>query len=133
MRLLKTARLVALASLLALPAACGPFRRGETGEAAGQLAARIYFNNESLDQAAVYAVGPGSDQVRIGTVMAGRTDTLVVPSSLVGSTSLRIYARPLGRSIMPSSGTVTLQPGEALSITLPSDQRTLVVLPPRER
>ena len=32
--------------------------------------ATVYFSNESLDEAAVYAVS-GSQQIRIGTVMSG--------------------------------------------------------------
>src|SRR6185503_11896262 len=124
------ARAAALAVGLALAGACGPYHH--TGQAAGDLAAVLYFTNESLDQAAVYAVGQGSQQIRIGTVMAGRTDTLTVPPSLVGSgTSIQIVARQLGHNLGPQSGPLSLVPGDELAIRLPSDARTLIVLPPR--
>lgn len=105
---------------------CGRFR---SGEAAGDVAARLYFANESLDEAAVYAIS-GSQQIRIGTVMAGRTDTLVVPPALLGSGTVRLVARPLGRSIAAQSGPVPLHAGDELSVRLPLNQNTLIVLPP---
>jgi hypothetical protein len=126
--LISRLRLLTAAVGLGLSIGCGGFRSGEAG---GDLAARIYFTNESLDEAAVYAVS-GSQQVRIGTVMAGRTDTLAVPTSaLGGSGTIRLVARPLARSIAPQSGPIAIQAGDELSVRLPPDQRTLVVLPAR--
>lgn len=69
--------------------------------------------------------------MRIGTVMPGRTETIVVPSALVnGGGTINVYARPLGRDDGPDSGPLTLSPGEALSVRLPMNQRMLIVLPP---
>jgi hypothetical protein len=111
-------------------AACAPYRTG--GSAAGDLGATIYFKNESLDQVAVYAVLSGVQQSRIGTVMAGRTDTLALSPTIVGSSSgLTILVRPLGRDFTAEVGPITIFPGEALDISLPPNQRMLVVLPAR--
>ena len=121
-------RLVTVAIGLGLSVGCGRLHRGDAG---GDLAAlaRLYFTNESLDEAALYAVS-GSQQVRLGTVMAGRTDTLVVPSSVLGAGTLRLVARPLARSIRPQSGLISLQFGDELVVRLPSDEKMLIVLPP---
>ena len=114
-------------SLTALAAACGPMRRG------GAPQARIVFSNESLDEAAVYAVSSGGQQTRIGTVMAGRTDTLRVPAGAMGGdNATNIVARILARSRTPSSGRITLNPGDVVQVTLSSDERILSVLPGRE-
>jgi hypothetical protein len=117
------------ATLVALSSACAaPYHQGE---ASGALATRLYFTNESLDQAAIYAGQPGLRPIRIGTVMAGRTEVIVVPSTVMGgSGQINVFARPLGRDAGPDTGPLTLNPGEALSIRLPMDQRTLIVLPP---
>ena len=106
--------------------ACGPFRRG------GPENAIILFTNQSIDQANVYAV-QGTQQVRIGTVFGGRTDTLRVPgTSSPGGTSVSIVARFLASNRAVTTGTLNLASGDTLSVTLTPDQRFLSVLPPRQ-
>jgi hypothetical protein len=123
-------RIRALVTLgVGLFAACAPYH---TGSAAGDLGAKIYFKNESFDQVAVYAVLGGIQTSRIGTVMAGRTDTLSLAPSIINSPSgLTILVRPLGRDFTAEVGPITILPGDALEIGLPPSQRMLVVLPGR--
>jgi hypothetical protein len=72
-------------------------------------------------------------RTRIGTVSAGRTDTLrVSPAALGGGNSATIVANILARSRSPNSGPVTLLMGDRIQVTLPTDQRMLTVLPVRE-
>jgi hypothetical protein len=118
-------RLIVLAVAAAGAAACGPFHKGS-----GPPPAYLYFTNESLDQADVFAVVPGNQPIRIGTVFAGRTDTLTVPSELASrGDNINLYARLLARSARPSSGPIPIHPGDRLAVRLPVDQKTLVVLP----
>jgi class 3 adenylate cyclase len=106
-------------------AACGAARHTPAEEPA-----MLYFTNESLDQADVYAVLRGNQPIRIGTVMAGRTDTLVVPRDLVTrGDNVNVVARLLARSAQPSSGPIPIHPGDRYQIRLPVDQKTLLVLP----
>jgi len=122
-------RLFGAAIGLGLATACGGFRNG--GEAGGDLAAVLYFTNESLDQATVYAV-TGTQQVRIGTVMSNRTDTLTVPASVLGGAgTFQLVARPLASNRIARSGPISLSPGDELVVRLPSTQNTLVILPSR--
>jgi len=88
-------RELATVALLGAATACGPFRsRGPAGEPA-----ILVFSNQSLDQATVYAVAPGADYIRIGTVMAGRTEELKVPPDMVlRAGTINIVARLLARS-----------------------------------
>jgi hypothetical protein len=93
----------------------------------------IVFSNQSLDQADVYAISSSGGQTRIGTVMAGRTDTLRLPAGAVGGdNSANIVARILASSRTPSTGPVTLNPGDRVQVTLGTDERILSVLPARE-
>ena len=105
-------------------AGCGPFHKGK-----GLPPAYLYFTNESLDQADVYAVLPGDQPVRIGTVAAGRTDTLTVPPEISTRGNVNVVARLLARSARPSSGPLPLHPGDRLAVRLPIDEKMLVVLP----
>ena len=115
--------LVSLSTALLLTA-CGPFHRGGPPDAA------IIFHNDSIDQADVYAVGSGGDPIRIGTVFAGRTETLRVPSTATGATSrINVIARIFASGRVVSSGPFTIESGETMDVRLTSDEKMLAVLP----
>lgn len=115
----------AIAAIIGLAAACGPFHRGSD-----QPTTLLYFTNESLDQADVFAVFPGNPPRRIGTVMAGRTDTLTVPAEVASrGENVNVVVRLLARSARPSSGPLPIHPGDRLTVRLPVDEKMLVVLP----
>ncbi len=105
-------------------AACGPFRRG------GNTDAYIQFVNQSNDQADVYAIPVAGDPVRIGTVFAGRTTQLTVPSTALGGDgTVNIVARIFAGNRAPRTGRVSLSAGQSIQVTLPPDENTLAVLP----
>ena len=91
--------------------------------------AYVYFTNDSQDQADVYAVVSGSQPVRLGTVFSNRTETLVMPGDIASRANVSVIARLLARNITPSSGLLSIRPGDKVSIRLPADQRQLVVRP----
>ena len=103
---------------------CGPFHRG------GQPEPEILFHNQSIDQADVYAMGPGGDPIRIGTVFGQKTDRLKVPD-LGASDRVNIIARVFPSSRVIASGPFTLLPGGVMDVTLPSEENMLAVLPAR--
>jgi hypothetical protein len=107
--------------------ACGSSR---SARAPHQEPALLYFTNESLDQADVYAVISGSRSMRIGTVQAGRTDTLVIPANITSyASNVSVFARLLARSARPTTGPIPLRPGDHFVLRLPIDQKMIVVLP----
>jgi hypothetical protein len=89
----------------------------------------VEFNNESLAQADVFVRASASSTRRIGTVMAGRKEDLVVPREIANMGSITVFARLLSRTRVPSTGPVAVSPGTHISVRLPIDERTLVVLP----
>jgi hypothetical protein len=108
-------------------ASCGRFMHS------GEPLAQVIFANESLDQADVYAVLNGGQSQRIGTVFAGRTETLDVPSNIISSGgTVSIVARLLAHTYAPSTGPLSLNPGDRIRITLPATGRSLSVLPAPE-
>ncbi len=95
-----------------------------------QPTAQVVFVNQSLDQADVFAVLDAGQSVRLGTVFAGRTDTLNVPSDIVArGATVTIAARLLARNYAPRTGPIVLSAGQMVQVTLPSAGNTLTVLP----
>ena len=124
-------RVIALV-LLATFAACARNRSGQDMGNLGDEPAEpttIEFRNESLAQADVFVVLSSSERRKLGTVFAGRTETLTIPSELARRGSVNIVARLLARSRAPSTGSLALSPGARLSVRLPMDEKALYVLP----
>ena len=118
---------VAIAAALAV-AGCGPFHRGNQPESVS------VFRTQSPDQADVYAIGSGGDPIRIGTVFAGRTETLRVPTSVTGASSrVNVVARIFASGRLVVTGPFTLMPGDSMDVTLTSDEKILSVLPSRSQ
>ena len=88
----------------------------------------VYFENQSTEQAAVYAVSGGESR-RIGTVFAGQLAKLRVPATMVARGSVNIFARMLARTETPQSGSISIRPGSSYEVTLLPDRRTIMVLP----
>lgn len=125
MLLLRKLSLALALTTLTVPAGCGRFMHSGSDEEA-----QVIFVNQSLDQADVYVVGDAGQSQRIGTVFAGRTETLTIPSSIVArGGTVNIVARLLARSLAPRTGQLSISGGQQLQITLPPDERTLTVLP----
>ena len=118
----------ALAALVAL-SACHRNRSVSELEAASNEPTTIEFKNESLTQADVFVASPSSGARRIGTVFAGRTETLTIPRDVATHGNVNIVARLLAHSRAPSTGSLAITPGTHLSIRLPLDEKALYVLP----
>jgi hypothetical protein len=121
-------RRIAVGVALMLPlAACGSIRRSDT-----LTDPVVIFHNESLSQADVYVVGSGGEPVRIGTVFAGRHESLRVPYNAIGAApTINIMARMFASSRVVRTGSFAIGRGERVEVTLPSNEATLTVLPVR--
>ena len=108
-------------------AACARPSRQQAAPATGP--ATVVFENRSLHQAAVYAVPRSGAAVRIGTVPAGRTDTLAVDGAALPVGGMTIVADLFAISVSPSTAQLTLVPGDWIAVTLPPTGNTLTVLP----
>src|SRR5215210_998288 len=121
-------RAVLLLSLMALSACAHPGRGKDDGNIAENESAEpttLEFKNESLAQADVYIAASGSGARRLGTVFAGRTETLTVPRDIAVRGTITVIARLLARTRTPSTGSIAIGPGDKLSIRLPMDERAL--------
>jgi hypothetical protein len=130
-RLSSRARRTLLLLSLAALSACHRNRPESDSEDVANEPSTIEFRNESLAQADVFVTSSGAGARRIGTVFAGRTETLTIPRQYVNRGSVSIVARLLARSRAPSTGSIVIGPDTHLSVRLPMDERMLVVLPER--
>jgi hypothetical protein len=117
-----------LAALVAL-SACHRNRSVSDIDAEANEPTTIEFKNESLAQADVFVSAASSGARRLGTVFAGRTETLTIPKDIAIRGSINIVARLLARSQLPSTGSIAISPGTHLSVRLPPDEKGLYVLP----
>ena len=124
----RTRRALALLALGAL-SACHQNRPVSEIDDTADETSTIEFRNESLAQADVFVSASSFGARRIGTVFAGRTETLTIPRELANRGSISVVARLLARSRAPTTGTIAIGPGTHLSVRLPMDEKTLYVLP----
>ena len=124
----RSRRAIALLAVAAL-SACHRNRTASEIDDAANEPSTIEFKNESLAQADVFVVASSSGPRRLGTVFAGRTETLTIPHEIVVRGTITVVARLLARSRAPSSGSIAISPGTHLSIRLPMDEKALYVLP----
>lgn len=127
-------RLAALAAAVTLAAAAagGACHSAPRAEGVPGEPALVIFANQSSYEAAVYAVPANGGQLRIGTVLPGRTDTLQVRGAALaagGSVTIVARLRAIGRA--PSTGQFLLQPGDRVVVTLPREANILGLLPAR--
>jgi hypothetical protein len=120
------ARPLLLVLLLLVSASCS---RGRLEEIDPNEGATLVFTNESLAQAELFVVTQGGGARKLATVMAGRTEEVRVPPDIVRRGGLNLVTRLFGRSGTPSSGSLTLRPGDRLTVRLPIDGRSLFVVP----
>src|SRR4051812_28235012 len=119
------ARLLAVASAAIL----GACSRNQPETDPGNVPAAVVFSNESLTQSDLFAVVSGSSESRkLGTVFAGRTETLRVPYELTHRGGLALVARMLNGGTL-SSGVVSIRPGDTVHVQLPLNHNMLVLLP----
>ena len=125
----RVGRLALAAALLAPATACSVFRSKGAPPGPG---ARIVFVNQTTEQANVFAVATSGESYRIGSVASGRTETLTIPRSVLGSgPTVNIVARRLATARGVSSGPITVHPGDEFTVTFPASGNTLAVLPGR--
>jgi hypothetical protein len=131
----------ALAVLLGTVAACARSTKvgtiDETGaevpiERAAAEPVTLFFVNNSTYGADVYvSASPGRDEIRLATVSAGQTQRLTVPRSAIrlGAMSVSVRLHPSTRRLQ--TGQVTVNSGDALTVSLPIGANILTVLPGR--
>jgi hypothetical protein len=115
--------------LLTTAALLGACSRNQVAAEPGNEPAAVVFSNESLTQADLFAVVSGGGDIRkLGTVMAGRTETLRLGADLALRGNVSLVARLLNGGTL-STGVVPVHPGDTVHVQLPLNRSMLVFLP----
>lgn len=117
----------ALAVVLAV-VACG----GRRGTVVPVVPALVVFENQSLFEATVFATARGGVPRRVGIVPPNRTDTLALTGDVLaagGAGGVSISVRLLADRRTPTTGPLTVRPGDRFRVTLPSAANILAVVP----
>ncbi|MDQ2668649.1 MAG: hypothetical protein M3Z05_22025 [Gemmatimonadota bacterium] len=115
--------------VFATAALLGACTRNQVAAEPGNEPAAVVFSNESLTQADLFAVVSGGGEARrLGTVMAGRTETLRLSADLALRGNISLVARLLNGGTL-STGIVPVRPGDTVHVQLPLNHSMLVFLP----
>ena len=118
-----------VAALALAVAACGGSKKKGT-ETPEVEPAVVTFTNQAQYEAVVYTEPRGGLRVRVGTVPPGRTEKLLLRSSALGAGgSVTIIARVSMLNRAPTTGVVTLLPGDRVDVTLTSQANMLSIVP----
>ena len=107
-----------LALLLLLLGSCAAMTPAADSSAAPPPETTVEVRNQKRVDMTVYALN-GGQRIRLGLVPAVSSRTFTVPHSLLlGRSSLRFLADPVGSNAQQVSEELLVQPGDALTLTL---------------
>ena len=113
MKALKKALLLAACFIMPACASTGGATQREESQAT------VTVDNRALLDHTIYVLR-GAQRVRLGVATGLRKTTLVIPGGLIlGSTSLRFIADPIGSARNPVSEEIHISPGDDIGLTIP--------------
>ena len=109
--------LISILALMTVLTSCTSSR--QSGVQAESNKTLIRVENRNFLDMKVYILR-GSERIRIGTVTGNGRDVFVVPDGLVlGVSSLRFLADPIGGSQAPISQEISIRAGEEIELIIP--------------
>jgi hypothetical protein len=113
MKGLSKALLVAACLIMPACATSGASNQREESQAT------VTIDNRALLDHTIYVLR-GAQRVRLGVATGLRKTTLVIPGGLIlGSTTLRFIADPIGSTRNPVSEEIHISPGDEIGLTIP--------------
>jgi hypothetical protein len=94
---------------------------GQTATPAGAAASAtsVTVNNQRFYDMNIYVSRSGGDRLRLGTVSGHSSARFTIPTFVVGGgTTVRFIADPIGPSGASRSEELTVQPGDAVQLTI---------------
>ena len=107
-----------VASLVALVAGCASGSRSQKLPGLTP-STQIRVENQAFLDMVIYLI-IGSQRIRLGQASGNSTTVLDIPSQYVfGPTSMQFVADPVGSSRMPISESITVSPGDVVTLRIP--------------
>jgi hypothetical protein len=112
-------RRAALFGLLLLSACATAGQNGSTGPAAGaRPRTTVHVQNSAFSAFTIYAL-TDTDRRRLGVVQPAGTADFVIPAGMVvGTTTLRFLADPIGSDAVSTTYTLAVHEGDVLQLTI---------------
>lgn len=114
------ARLAVVAALIAGVAACSHAAKHAGDRDDVRLTTRVHVENRAFLDMNVYVISDGGSRTRLGTVTGNTDQDFVIPDYIVGpANSVRFLVEPIGSNRAPISNSLSVRPGETVTLTIP--------------
>jgi hypothetical protein len=114
------ARLATVVAMLATVAACSHATRQMRDDEGGQATTRVHVENQNYLDANVYVIGDGGARQRLGMITGNTNQDFVIPNYIVSpANTVRFMIEPIGSNVAPISESLTIRPGETVTLTIP--------------
>lgn len=114
------ARFATVVAMLATVTACSNATRHAGDDEGGQATTRVHVENRAFLDMNVYVIGDGGSRQRLGTVTGNTDQEFVIPEYIIGpANSVRFLVEPIGSNRAPISNSLSVRPGETVTLTIP--------------
>ena len=114
----KTIKLLSVAALCAIIAACASM--GNKNLPSTENPTTLVVDNRNLLDMNIYIIRSGGQRLRVGTATGLSKTKFTIPRGIVlGSTSVRFLADPIGGTRGPISEEITMVEGDEVGLMLP--------------
>lgn len=114
------ARLAAVVAMIAGIAACSQGAKHARDNGELQPVTRVRVENQAFLDMNVYVLSDGGGRTRLGTVTGNTNQEFVIPAYIIGpANSVRFLVEPIGSSRAPISNSLSVQPGQTVTLTIP--------------
>ncbi len=112
-------RLAAVVAIIASVAACS-HPRSYHDDNGPQPTTRVHVENQAFLDMNVYVIGDGGSRQRLGTITGNTNQDFVIPDYIIGpANTVRFLIEPIGSNAAPISNSLSIQPGQTVTLTIP--------------
>lgn len=116
----RIARLAVIGAVIAGVAACSHTAKPGLDDGELKPVTRVRVENQAFLDMNVYVISDGGGRTRLGTVTGNTNQTFVIPEYIVGpANSVRFLVQPIGSTRAPISNSLSVQPGQTVTLTIP--------------
>ncbi|HXT49134.1 MAG TPA: hypothetical protein VN717_10885 [Gemmatimonadaceae bacterium] len=114
------ARLTVVTAMIAGIAACSHAAKHAGDRDDVRLTTRVHVENRAFLDMNVFVISDGGGRTRLGTVTGNTDQDFVIPDYIVGpANSVRFLVEPIGSNRAPISNSLSVRPGETVTLTIP--------------
>lgn len=117
---IQLAKLATLVAVLATIAACSQNAKPGRDDNGPQPETHLRVENRAFLDMTIYVISDGGGRQRLGSVTGNTNQDFVIPAYIIGpANSIRILAEPIGSNRAPISNSLSVQPGQTVTLTIP--------------